>query len=246
MQIKDGVVNGDIMREALVVVGQMDANDAIVWLRQTEDTLGVNIQRAADNVVSRLEEHHGLVLNNVQKGVLSRTVINTAVAAVTAVRHGHYLMWRELVRGTALSIFDPLLSVRRRVDLATPGTATPRSRTRRPATGKPVDRGENTLNATRFGFVACSPASDAGDPSIRLVLLTTSNPNGTCRHEAVYLQDGECLLKELVDGLAKVGSKLAAAAWPVVCGSDPRFDPAGSDSKDDDSKGRDGDGEVPA
>lgn len=246
-RISDGVVNGHLMHESLVVVEQMDARDAIAWLRRTEETLAVNIQRAADNVIGRLEEHHGLVLNDVQKGVLMRTVITTAVAAVTALRSGHYLMWRDLVQGTALSLFDPLLGVRRRV--AGPGVP-PQRRSKagshRPPAGKVSDPDGNVINATKFGFVACSPATDAADSTIRLLLLTTANPNGTYRHEAVSLQDGECLLKTLVDGLSKVGSSLAAAAWPAVCGPDPNFDPGGPDDEDEGSDGQNGDGGVPA
>ncbi len=223
MNISDGVVTGDLMREAMVVVGQMDAEHAIAWLRQTEDTVGVNIQRAADNVIDRLTDNHGLVLNDVQKGVLLRVVITTAVAAVTAVRAGHYAVWRDLVRGSSLSMFDPLLPIRRRVCPAkspgTPGAKPPRKRS-----GRVSPAVDGTIGATKFGFVACTPATDADNPKAKFLLLTAVNPNGTCRHEAVYVQDGESLLRHLVDGLARLGSPAAKAAWSSVCGSDHTFD----------------------
>jgi hypothetical protein len=244
--ISDGLVNGDIMREALAVVGQMDAGDAVVWLRQTEDTLGVNIARAADNVVARLQEQHNLVLTAVQKGVLVRAVVTTAVASVTALRSGHYSMWRELVRGTSLSVFDPLLSIRRRIAVSGPPTGSSKAKSQRRATGKVPNPEGAILNANKLGFVACSPATDAGDPTIRLVLLTTAAPSGACRHEALYLQDGECLLKGLVDGLSRIGSKLAAAAWPVVCGPDPNFDGLGPINPNDGLDDGKGDGGVPS
>ena len=245
-RISDGLVNGDVMREAMAVVGQMDAADAVVWLRQTEDTLGVNIARAADNLVARLQEHHNLVLSEVQKGVLVRAVVTTAVASVTALRSGHYSMWRELVRGTSLSVFDPLLSIRRRIAVAGPPTGPAKSKPQRQraAMGK-VPEGA-ILNANKMGFVACSPATDAEDARIRLVLLTTAAPSGACRHEALYLRDGECLLKGLVDGLSRIGSKLAAAAWPVVCGPDPNFDGPGPSNPSGNSDNDKGDGGVPS
>lgn len=245
-RISDGLVNGDLMREAMVVVGQMDAADAITWLRRTEDTLGVHIGRAADSLVARLQEQHGLSLNDVQKGVLIRAIVTTAVASVTALRSGHYSMWRELVRGTSLSVFDPLLSIRRRIAVGGPPTGPSKAKPQRNAAGRVPSPEGAILNANKLGFVACSPATDAGDASIRLLLLTTAAPSGACRHEALYLHDGECLLKGLVDGLSRIGSKLAAAAWPVVCGPDPHFDGLGPSNPGDDSGDGKGHGGVPS
>ena len=90
----DEIVDPDLIHEALVVVGQMDADNAIKWLRATEDTLAMHIHREGINVASRLEENRGLKLNVVQ-----RAASCTAVAAVVAVQAADHELRRDRVAG---------------------------------------------------------------------------------------------------------------------------------------------------
>lgn len=229
-KFSDGVVNGDLMREAAACVGRMDASEAVTWLRATEDTVGVHVNRQVTPVLADLKERHGLQLTTAQEGVLSRAIVTTAVAAVAAVQSGHHKLWRDAVRGSLLASFDPLLGIRRRIVTVPPPTNTPAGRLKRRTDSGAKASPDGFINATKFGFVDCKPATDGDDPNAKMVLLTSNNPNGTCRHEALYLNDAEALLKSLVDGLAKLGSKAAAAAWPLVCGSDASFDAPDADS----------------
>ena len=229
-KFSDGVVNGDLMREAAASVTRMDADQAVTWLRATEDTVGVHINRQVMHAIADLKDRHGLQLTPVQEGVLNRAIATTAVAAVAAVQSGHHKLWRDAVRGSLLATFDPLLGIRRRIVTTPPPSSTPPGRPKRRADPGAKASSEGFINATKFGFVDCKPATDGDDPGAKMVLLTSNNPNGTCRHEALYLNDAEVLLKSLVDGLAKLGSKAAAAAWPLVCGPDPSYDAPNADS----------------
>lgn len=237
-KLSDGVVNGDLMREAASVISRMEAGDALAWLREREDTVGVFISRSSVWATTDLKEHHGIELNQIQENTVERAIIITAVAAVTAVMSGHYRAWRDLSMCTLLVEFDPLLSVRRRVTSTDAGPHSAKSSIkRRGGTSRSSDSNSKVVEATRFRFVNCKIATDADDPEASLLLLTTAVPSGAERREIVDRDDGEALLKSLVDCLSKLGSPLAAGAWKAVCGADANFDSPDTEDGDDEDSG---------
>src|SRR4051812_24613862 len=130
-KISDGVVNGDVMREAARVIERMEAGDALAWLREREDTVGVFISRSAGWTTGHLKDHFGLELNKIQESTIERAIIIAAVSAVAAIMSGHYRAWRDLSMCTLLVEFDPLLSVRRRITSGDQQPQGTKSRTKR-------------------------------------------------------------------------------------------------------------------
>jgi hypothetical protein len=236
MKVSDGAVDDAVMREAASSVSNFDTATAIAWMREREDTLGIYVQRQADRIINELVERQGVALTATSRSTIERAVIVTALTAASALMLGHYRLWRDLMRGTALASVDPLLAIRRRVDPrvsplqpAAPGAKGSSRESILHGSGVPAqdneEAGDGSVPATRLRFVRCQVGTPTDAPDKTLLAITSRRDDGSLRHQAVEAADAEELMRGLADSLARLGSERAAAVWPALCGGDAKFEP---------------------
>ena len=219
----DATVTGPMADEAYTAAGDLDVDDAIRWIETIEPAVAWKIRAAGQKTLKRLGQQPGPALSDAQTAAVRRAVCLTAIGTTIALLEGRHNLWQDLVTGPLATSLDPWVGVRRQVVLH--DVDFPKQPKKKRPRGRRVSNADGTtVLADKLSITRCQMGKYVS-PKTPVLLLESMASDRSVRHEAVSLADGESLLKALVHGLAHMGCKAAAAAWPAVCGPDPALDP---------------------